>query len=210
MIPPAAEARTVNLPRLARALAIGMVLTVVAYALLVIVSDLDAVRAATRAVPLATIGLALLASTGNFLLRGLRWDLYLRRVGVDVPWLDRWLVFLAGFSMSLTPGKVGELLKPALLNARHGTPAAPVGSVVVAERIADLLAVASLLGLGALAEPRVAAVAGLVWLGVVCGLGILAWPRLAGIAVGVVRMLPFGARIAGVVEHLLESLRALS
>ena len=200
----------VKLPRLARALVIGVVLTVVAYAVLVVVSDLDAVRAAATDVPGTAIGLALLASTGNFVLRALRWDLYLARVGLSVPWLDRWLVFLAGFSMSLTPGKVGELLKPALLSARHGTPAAPVGSVVVAERITDLLAVALLLGLGALADPRVAAVAGLVWLGVLGGLAVLASPRLAALALAFIRRLPLGGRIAGLVEGILESLRALS
>ena len=210
MTPPDAEAHPVKLPRLARALVIGVVLTVVAYAVLVLVSDLDAVQAAARGVPLSSIGLALLASTGNFVLRALRWDLFLARVGVSLPAIDRWLVFLAGFSMSLTPGKVGELLKPALLSARHGTPAAPVGSVVVAERIADLLAVATLLGLGALAEPRVAAVAGLVWLGVIAGLAVLASPRLARLVVGTVRRLPMGGKIGGVVENLLESLRALS
>jgi uncharacterized protein (TIRG00374 family) len=208
--PPDAEPRPVKLPRLARALVIGVVLTVVAYAVLVLVSDLDAVRAAAADVPGAAIGLALLASTGNFVLRALRWDLYLARVGVQVPWLDRWLVFLAGFSMSLTPGKVGELLKPALLSARHGTPAAPVGSVVVAERIADLLAVAALLGLGALADPRVAGVAGLVWLGVLGGLTVLAWPRLAGLVVSIVRKLPMGDKVAGIIQGVLDSLRALS
>ncbi len=210
MNPPNAEARPLKLPRLARALVVGVVLTVVVYAVLLLVSDMDAVQQAARDVPLRAIGLALLASTGNFVLRALRWDLYLARVGVNVPMVDRWLVFLAGFSMSLTPGKVGELLKPALLSARHGTPAAPVGSVVVAERIADLLAVATLLGLGALAEPRVAAVAGLVWLGVLAGLAVLAWPRLASSVVGIVRHLPMGGKIAGIVENLLESLRALS
>lgn len=200
----------VKLPRLARALVIGVVITVVAYAVLVVVSDLDAVQAAATDVPGAAIGLALLASTGNFVLRALRWDLYLARIGLSVPWLDRWLVFLAGFSMSLTPGKVGELLKPALLSARHGTPAAPVGSVVVAERITDLLAVALLLGLGALAEPRVAAVAGLVWLGVLGGLAVLASPRLAALALAVIRRLPLGDRVADLVEGILESLRVLS
>lgn len=210
MNPPDAEARPVKLPRLARALVVGVVLTVIVYAVLLLVSDMDAVQQAARDVPLRAIGLALLASTGNFVLRALRWDLYLARVGVKVPMVDRWLVFLAGFSMSLTPGKVGELLKPALLSARHGTPAAPVGSVVVAERIADLLAVATLLGLGALAEPRVAAVAGLVWMGVLSGLAVLAWPRLASLVVGIVRRLPMGEKVGGIVENLLDSLRALS
>jgi uncharacterized protein (TIRG00374 family) len=207
--PPTAPAAP-SLPRLARGFVVGAIIAVAAYAALALLSDWEAVSAAARGIPPAAIGLALLASTGNFVLRWVRWELYLRRIAVRVPLRDSVLVFLAGFSMSLTPGKVGELLKPGLLHARHGAPLAALGSVVVAERITDLLAVATLLGLGALAAPEYGAIAGLVWLGVLAGTAVLVSPPLARVLAAIARKLPAGDRIAGLVERLVESLRALS
>ena len=205
--PPAPPA----LPGLVRPILVGIVVVVGIYAVLALAADGTAVLAAARAVPAGAVGAALLASTGNFVLRGARWVLYLRRLGVRVPLLDAVLVFLAGFSMSLTPGKVGELLKPALLHDRHGTSVAAVSSAVIAERITDLLGVAALLGLGAFAAPRLALAAGLVWLGVLAGLGVLASPRLAGwVTRRAAAWLPAGARIAALLEGLLDSLRDLS
>jgi len=199
-----------SLSGLIRPFVIGVVIAAGAYAALALLSDWESTAAAARAVPVSAVLAALLASTGNFVLRWARWALYLRRLGVSVPLADSILVFLAGFSMSLTPGKVGELLKPALLHDRHGTPLEPVGSVVIAERITDLLAVAALLGVGALAAPQVAAIAGLVWLGVGVGVAVLVSPRLAGLVVRVVERLPAGDRLGGIVTRLLDSLRDLS
>jgi uncharacterized membrane protein YbhN (UPF0104 family) len=195
---------------LARPLAIGAVIAVGAYAVLAMLSDGEAVLGAMRSIPASLIGLALAASTGNFVLRALRWDFYLRALGVSVPWLDRWLVFLAGFSMSLTPGKVGELLKPGLLADRYGVSVSAVSSVVVAERITDLLGVAFLLGVGALADPSVALVAGVVWLGVGAALAVLLFPPLGALVVRLVRRLPLGDKVGGIVEGLFGTLRELS
>lgn len=208
--PAPAESAAPSLPRLVRGFVVGAVIAVAAYAALALLSDWGAVSAAAQAIPASAIVAALVASTGNFALRWVRWELYLRRIDVRVPLLDSVLVFLAGFSMSLTPGKVGELLKPGLLHARHDAPLAALGSVVVAERITDLLAVATLLGLGALAAPEYAPIAGLVWLGVIAGTAVLVSPALARVLVAIARRLPAGERIAGLIEGLVESLRALS
>lgn len=198
------------LPNLARPFIVGVIITAAAYAALALLSDWSAVAEAARSIPTAAVVAALLASTGNFVLRWARWAIYLRQVEVSVPLLDSILVFLAGFSMSLTPGKVGELLKPAMLHDRHGAPIEPVSSVVIAERITDLLAVAALLGLGALAAPQVASIATIVWLGVGAGVAVLASPRLAARAISIVRKMPSGQRIAGVLERILKSLRDLN
>jgi len=210
----AAEPNSRSPRGLARPLAIGGIIAVVAYAALAMLSDGAAVVEAASEVPASAVLLALAASTGNFVLRGLRWDLYLRQVNVheQVPVIDRWLVFLAGFSMSLTPGKVGELLKPGLLHDRHGADVAAVSSVVVAERITDLLGVALLLGLGALAEPKVALVAGLVWVGVAVALAVLSSQALGRVVVSLVERVPgIGkSKLAPLVGGLLATLRALS
>jgi uncharacterized protein (TIRG00374 family) len=121
---------------------------------------------------------ALLLALGNYGLRFLRWVLYLRTLGLAVPTRPSLAVFLSGFALSMTPGKVGELVKSYLLLAIRGIPVATSAPIVVAERLGDLLALIALAGIG-FASYHVAAeavIAGAV-LGAV-GLVILAWPAL--------------------------------
>lgn len=95
---------------------------------------------------LGTFALALI----NYLLRFLRWAFYLRVLNVRVPLSTSALVFLAGLAMTITPGKVGELVKCYLLRDRGGIPLPTSIPVVLMERVTDLLSVA-LMGLAGLA-----------------------------------------------------------
>lgn len=76
----------------------------------------------------------------NYGLRFLKWQWYLRIIAAALPWRRSLGIFVAGFPMVLTPGKVGELLKSFLLRASNGTPIARSAPVVLAERISDGLA----------------------------------------------------------------------
>jgi uncharacterized membrane protein YbhN (UPF0104 family) len=79
----------------------------------------------------------------------LKWDYYLGRLGVrDIPKLDSLLVFLSGFVLTVTPGKVGEVFKSAVLAQTHGVPAARTAPIVVAERLTDVIGVVLLIVLG--------------------------------------------------------------
>ncbi len=82
-------------------------------------------------------GLALV----NYLLRFLRWVLYLRILRIHVPFPVSLLVFLGGLAMTITPGKVGELVKCYLLRDRAGVPVAASVPVVLMERVTDLVSV---------------------------------------------------------------------
>src|SRR5688500_15282177 len=67
--------------------------------------------------------LALGLSAGNYVIRFGRWQLYLRHQRVEVPTGSSALVFGAGLSLSITPAKLGELVKSYLLRELHGAPA---------------------------------------------------------------------------------------
>jgi uncharacterized protein (TIRG00374 family) len=121
----------------------------------------------------AALGLAL----ANYVLRFARWQLYLRRQGVTVPRGDSALVFGAGLSLSITPGKLGELVKAFLLRELRGVPATQTAPIVVAERVTDLIALLVLAVIGVAAygiAPILVAVAAAV---VTIGLVLLAWTR---------------------------------
>jgi uncharacterized membrane protein YbhN (UPF0104 family) len=90
---------------------------------------------------------------GSFLLRAVRWHYYLRISDVRVPPSDSLLIFLVGLLLSLTPGKMGEVMKSLLLKEGWQVPVARTAPIVLAERITDLASVLLLGGVGLLAMP---------------------------------------------------------
>lgn len=93
----------------------------------------------------------------NYALRFLKWHFYVGQIGArGISWLDSLRLFIGGFPLAVTPGKVGEALKAVWLNRMAGVPVARGVSVVVAERISDGLAVLALSTLGVIAYPRYA------------------------------------------------------
>jgi uncharacterized membrane protein YbhN (UPF0104 family) len=81
------------------------------------------------------LGLALL----NYAVRFFRWQYYLHLLEIKVPWTHSLLVFLSGFSLTVTPGKLGEMVKALLLRESHAVPAARTAPIVIAERFTDLV-----------------------------------------------------------------------
>jgi uncharacterized protein (TIRG00374 family) len=97
----------------------------------------------------------LLLTLVNYILRFLKWHFYLHQVGVkNIPWPQSMRLFIAGFPLAVTPGKVGEALKGVWLNQMSNLPVGGGISVVVAERISDGLAVLALSTLGVIAYPQ--------------------------------------------------------
>jgi uncharacterized membrane protein YbhN (UPF0104 family) len=144
-----------------------------------IAGDLDALGTRLVGYAWSTFVLAVVLSLTNYALRFVRWQGYLRRQDVRVPRATSALVFVAGFAMAVTPGKVGELVKSYLLRQSHGVPIAATAPIVLAERVTDLSALL-VLGLGGFLAYGAA---GSLVLGgaVVVGAGflVLAWPPLA-------------------------------
>jgi uncharacterized protein (TIRG00374 family) len=92
----------------------------------------------------------LLLTLWNYALRFAKWELYLRTIGVaDLPRVLSARIFLAGFAMSITPGKVGEFIKAVYVRRETGRAANPVMAVVTAERATDAAAMAVLALIGA-------------------------------------------------------------
>lgn len=127
---------------------------------------------------------AALALSGlGYALRFARWQLYLGRLGIEVPARRSAVIFLAGFAMTLSPGKLGEVLKSVLLRRAYGTPLTRSAPVVLAERVTDVLGTVAVGGIA-----MVWAGAGSRWPLVVVGLAV------AGGVVAALR-LPLPARL---------------
>ncbi len=117
----------------------SILLAVAVYTAIVFLSDAKEVGNAISGISIFWIPLFLSLSLLNYLLRFFKWHYFLGRVSVHIPWKESMSVFLAGFSMTVSPGKLGELLKCYLLRDRHDVPVSRTSPVVVAERITDLI-----------------------------------------------------------------------
>jgi uncharacterized membrane protein YbhN (UPF0104 family) len=147
--------------QLVRRVAFGTVLGGLVFAALALYGDVRAITSSLSRFAWGTFPLALLLSSSNYALRFIRWQHYLRLLGVSLPAGESALVFLAGFVMSVTPGKLGEVLKSFLLFSSRKISIARTAPVVLAERLTDLSALVVLTVLGSLAfdEGRAIAVA---------------------------------------------------
>jgi uncharacterized protein (TIRG00374 family) len=91
----------------------------------------------------------------NYSLRFLKWHFYTYQIGAKgLHWQQSLRLFVAGFPLAFTPGKIGEALKAIWLKRVAGVPSARGVAVVVAERISDGLAVLALSVLGVVANPQ--------------------------------------------------------
>ena len=142
--PPVADATR----GLTRKIVIALLLGALIYAALALYGDVRELRATAQRFSANAFALALALAAGNYVLRIVRWHYYLLRIGVRVPLGESALVFLAGFVMSVTPGKIGEVIKSLLLYEVHGTPIARTAPIVIAERLTDLVALVLLTTLG--------------------------------------------------------------
>ncbi len=106
----------------------------------------------------------------NYAMRTWRWHLFARRLGMAVPFGRTSLVYIAGFAMTPTPGKMGEALRLWLLERIYGFRYARTAAVMIGDRVGDLAAIVALclFGVGAFAgygdSTAIAAVAGLLLL----------------------------------------------
>ena len=141
-------------PRLVRRLALAAGLGAAVALGLALIANLPATLEAVSRFQWGLLPLVIGATLANYVLRFLKWDFYLRCLGVPLSRRQSVLVFLAGFTMSITPGKVGELLKAFLVRDLVGTELSRTASVVMAERLTDVAGLLILSALGATVLPH--------------------------------------------------------
>lgn len=147
----AAPERTRNLSasRILRGLAFAALGSAAVSAVLVVIGDGPAVAAALRGFDLLTLLWMLLLGAAGFLVRSIRWGALMREIGHPVAFRDALYMQVSGQAMTVTPGRVGEVVKPWLGREISGMRMTRGVTLVFAERVADLIAVC-LLALGGL------------------------------------------------------------
>jgi uncharacterized protein (TIRG00374 family) len=157
---------------LRRRLLSGLALGFIVILALTLLGDVQEVRTHLSGFRWVLTPLILLGTLFNYTLRFAKWHFFLGQIGIqDIHWARSLQLFIAGFPLAVTPGKVGEALKGVWLNRESGTTVARGVTVVVAERVSDGLAVLMLSTLGVIAYPNYwpafATVLGLLVMGIV-------------------------------------------
>lgn len=99
---------------------------------------------------LTEILILLALSLVNYLFRGARWHLFSNRLGLTTTLIQDIRHFLGGFAMSVTPGRVGELIRMRWLRRETGWAVERTAPLVLMDRASDLAAMGLILA-GALA-----------------------------------------------------------
>lgn len=136
--------------QLIRGLLAGAVLALAVFTVLAVVGDVREFRDSVSGFRWALLVPIVLLTIWNYWWRFLKWEMYLE--ALDVPHIPRRTgipIFLSGFSMSITPGKVGEVIKAFYVRRETNAPIERVSGAVFAERGTDALAMLVLALIGA-------------------------------------------------------------
>ena len=123
--------------RLKKNFILALVLGLAVYLVLAIVSGLEDLRDALSGFDVFLIPAILGLVSLSYVVRFVRWTYYLRLLKVRVPLRANAAIFAAGLSMTISPGKLGEVLKCVFIKDVAGTPVARTAPAVVAERVTD-------------------------------------------------------------------------
>ncbi len=149
-----------------RALIVSVALSAAGYLALSVWAGWRDLFDAVSSVGLAGTAIAFGLSLVNYVLRFVRWQHYLRLLGHKVPWRPSLRIYMAGFALTTTPAKAGELVRSVFLK-RFGIKHTESGAAFFAERLSDLIAILLITAFGlsshAAARPWVIGVAAIIF-----------------------------------------------
>lgn len=134
-----------------RPLSLSFIVGLMVFIAIFLFADIQSVKKVFLEFDLKLLPVIIALAPLNYLLRYIKWNYFLNIMGLrPEPKMNRY-IFMSGLSMTVTPGKVGELLKCLLLKEHMNASVSTTSSIVMAERLTDAMAMVLLASLGALA-----------------------------------------------------------
>ncbi|RFP87352.1 UPF0104 family protein [Rhodobacteraceae bacterium 63075] len=160
---------------------------------------------------LAQVGLLLALSLVNYLFRAFRWHVFTRCLGVGTGLGQDIRHFLGGFAMSVTPGRVGELIRMRWIRRETGWSFERTAPLVLVDRASDLAAMALLLAAALALSGGMIRFAVPVTLLAFAGAVIVTRPALLSISAnGFYRLTGLFPRLMARIRRAARSLRAFT
>lgn len=128
-----------------------LILTIIIYSSLIFIGDYQKISTQLENFNWLVIPAILFFAFFDDFIRFFKWDYFLKKINVRIPKKTSFLIFFSGLAMSITPAKVGEILKSYLLKQTNGVEMRKSIMVVAVERLTDVLGLAILALIGSFA-----------------------------------------------------------
>lgn len=115
------------------------------YVVLAFYSDIHKISSQFMKINIEYLILVLLLETLAFSVRGYRQQKLLQIIGIKMSFFSSLKLFLAGYSMVVTPGGSGEVIKSQFLKNSHETSISKTSPIVIMERFHDLTAAVTII-----------------------------------------------------------------
>lgn len=120
-----------------RKIVIFFILGLLFYGSLVLFADLKKIIRISYTFQWSVLFILLGLSLLNYLIRFTRWQYFLHQISIKLPLKNSLRIFLAGLSMTVTPGKMGEVIKAYLVKKETGNKFAQIIPLLITERVTD-------------------------------------------------------------------------
>ncbi len=121
-----------------RKLTILLICIAVIYLLVILAGEQNTILGTITAFPLEGWLFILTLSFVSYIIRFARWLIYARTLGHNLPIIRHFIYYLAGFSLTTTPGKTGESIR-ALFLTEYRVPIKHTFAMFFSERLLDLV-----------------------------------------------------------------------
>jgi uncharacterized protein (TIRG00374 family) len=126
--------------RQVRALALSLVVAATLYLIIISLVGYQEITAAVSRLGWQGWILILVCSLTNYLLRFVRWVMYLNRFNYEIPHFLHFQYYLSGFALTTTPGKAGETIRSVYMK-KHGVNFSNSLAMFFIERFLDVVVI---------------------------------------------------------------------
>ena len=192
-------------PKLRRNLIIGIVLGISLYAVMGVYADFSSLLNAFRSFHWIVLPVAMGLVCANYVIRYFKWEYLLRSLDIRIAALPSFIIFFSGLTMSVSPAKLGEVMKSFLLKAYADVKITRSAPVVVAERLTDVIGVVILGSVGTLAYGLGKEIMALAVAMVVAFMVVVQWRWLCLKILHAAERMPLVRKVAEHLEDFYES-----
>ena len=121
---------------------------IIVYSLFLILSDFSKLSEEILDFEIMYLPLILILVPLGWLALYFRWTILVKNSGYILPHKKNFQIFLSGFPLSITPGKVGELLKCELLKENFNIPRKITAPIILVERLYNAVGIVIISSLG--------------------------------------------------------------
>jgi len=140
----------VDFKKLKKKIFISIIFGLIIFAGLAIYSDFNKILGILFIFDYKYLPLILILAPLNYCFRYIKWNYYLKKVNICISNKDNKLIFASALAMTVTPGKIGELLKSYLLKERYDISISQTAPLVMTERLTDGISMIILASFGVL------------------------------------------------------------